>query len=91
MQTITRETIKVLINGEFTQANSKETLDVTNPANQEILAQVPLCNQIDLENAVKAAKEAYPIWKEMGVAKRARIFLKLQALLKENDNSNSFS
>ena len=51
------------IGGAWTTASGPEALDVTNPATGEVLARVPLSSSADLDRAVKAAREALPVWR----------------------------
>ena len=76
--------LKNYINGEWVDAQSRETLDVPNPANGQILAKVPISSSEDVERAVRAAKEAFKTWKNTPVPKRARILFKYHYLLTEN-------
>src|SRR4051812_48072625 len=73
--TVTESSTRVLDNyvgGSWTPAGSSERLDVTNPANGEVLARVPLSNSSDLDAAVRAAREALPAWRGVAVIERAR-------------------
>jgi malonate-semialdehyde dehydrogenase (acetylating)/methylmalonate-semialdehyde dehydrogenase len=59
--------------GAWTPAGSaSEVLDVTNPATGEVLARVPLSGTSDLDAAVRAAREALPVWRAVSVIERAR-------------------
>ena len=51
---------------------------MTNPANGEVLAQVPLSNSADLDAAVRAAREALPAWRDVSVIARARTLFALR-------------
>lgn len=86
MAMITSQTniLKNYINGQWVESSSTESLEVPNPATGEILARVPISTKEDVENAVKAAKEAFATWKNIPVPKRARIFFKYQHLIAEN-------
>jgi malonate-semialdehyde dehydrogenase (acetylating)/methylmalonate-semialdehyde dehydrogenase len=64
--------------GSWTPAASSERLDVTNPANGELLARVPLSNAGDLDAAVRAAREALPAWRDVSVIGRARLLFALR-------------
>jgi malonate-semialdehyde dehydrogenase (acetylating)/methylmalonate-semialdehyde dehydrogenase len=64
--------------GEWTPAGSSELLDVTNPANGELLARVPLSSSADLDSAVAAARKALPTWREVSVIARARLLFSLR-------------
>jgi malonate-semialdehyde dehydrogenase (acetylating)/methylmalonate-semialdehyde dehydrogenase len=55
-----------------------------NPATQEVLAQVPYATDAEIKDAVASAKAAYKSWKNTPIAARARIMLKLQALVREH-------
>ncbi|ERN52599.1 CoA-acylating methylmalonate-semialdehyde dehydrogenase [Alkalihalophilus marmarensis] len=75
--------LKNYINGEWVASNGKDTLEVPNPATGEILASVPISTKEDVDQAVKAANEAFKKWKNIPVPKRARILFKYHTLLTE--------
>jgi malonate-semialdehyde dehydrogenase (acetylating) / methylmalonate-semialdehyde dehydrogenase len=77
-------TVKMLLDGQFVESRSNEWHDVVNPATQEVLAQVPFATDEELDAAVASAKRAYATWKNTPLAARARIMLKLQALVREH-------
>src|SRR6202043_91870 len=76
--------VKLLLDGKFIDSRTSEWHDVVNPATQEVLAQVPFATDREIEAAVASAKEAYKTWKNTPLATRARIMLKLQALVREH-------
>ncbi|WP_066304718.1 CoA-acylating methylmalonate-semialdehyde dehydrogenase [Bacillus sp. FJAT-29814] len=76
--------LKNYINGEWVNSLSSQTLDVPNPATDELLTKVPVSSKEDVNLAVAAAKEAFQSWKNVPVPKRARIFYKYHTLLTEN-------
>jgi malonate-semialdehyde dehydrogenase (acetylating)/methylmalonate-semialdehyde dehydrogenase len=77
-------TVKMLLDGKFIESRSGEWHDVVNPATQEVLAQVPFASDEELHAAVASAKQAFKTWKNTPLAARARIMLKLQALVREH-------
>ena len=77
-------TIPLLIDGKFVQSNTKQWRDIVNPANQEVLAQVPFATQDEVNAAVLSAKKAFKTWKKTPIGARARIFLKYQQLIREH-------
>jgi malonate-semialdehyde dehydrogenase (acetylating)/methylmalonate-semialdehyde dehydrogenase len=77
-------TVKMLLDGKFIESRSSEWHDVVNPATQEVLAQVPFATDEELNAAVASAKKAFKTWKNTPLAARARIMLKLQALVREH-------
>ena len=77
-------TVKMLLDGQFIESRSNEWHDVVNPATQQVLAQVPFATDAEIDAAIASAKEAYKSWKHTPIAARARIMLKLQALVRES-------
>src|SRR6266446_9872012 len=76
--------VKLLLDGKFVDSRTSEWHDVVNPATQEVLAQVPFSTDEEINAAVASAKQAYKTWKNTPIAARARIMLKLQALVREH-------
>jgi malonate-semialdehyde dehydrogenase (acetylating)/methylmalonate-semialdehyde dehydrogenase len=74
----------MLLDGKFVESQSSEWRDVVNPATQEVLAQVPFATDAEINAAVASASLAYKTWKNTPLAARARIMLKLQALVREH-------
>src|SRR5579862_2969408 len=66
------------IGGRWTPSQGSGHLDVTNPANGEVLAQVPLSVAADVESAVAAAKSALPDWRGRSVGERAEFIFALR-------------
>src|ERR1700683_169809 len=77
-------TVKMLLDGKFIESKSAEWHDVVNPATQQVLAQVPFATDAEIDAAVASAKLAFKQWKHTPIAARARIMLKLQALVREH-------
>jgi malonate-semialdehyde dehydrogenase (acetylating) / methylmalonate-semialdehyde dehydrogenase len=77
-------TVKLLLDGKFVDSRTSEWHDVVNPATQEVLAQVPFATDEEINAAVASAKQAFKTWKNTPLAARARIMLKLQALVRDH-------
>jgi malonate-semialdehyde dehydrogenase (acetylating)/methylmalonate-semialdehyde dehydrogenase len=77
-------TVKMLLDGRLIDSQSSEWHDVVNPATQQVLAQVPFATDEEINAAVASAKRAFKTWKNTPLAARARIMLKLQALVREH-------
>jgi malonate-semialdehyde dehydrogenase (acetylating) / methylmalonate-semialdehyde dehydrogenase len=76
--------LKNFIDGQWVDSNSQQSLDVPNPATNELLARVPISSKEDVNLAVTAAKKAFATWRNVPVPKRARILFKYHHLLTEN-------
>ena len=59
---------KLLINGALVEGD--KTMDVVNPATEEVLAQAPRASEAQLNAAVAAAKAAFPAWSKTPMAER---------------------
>ena len=77
-------TVKLLIGGQFVESKTTQWRNVVNPATQEVLARVPFATPEEINAAVASGKEAFKTWKKTPIGTRARIFLKLQQLIREN-------
>jgi malonate-semialdehyde dehydrogenase (acetylating)/methylmalonate-semialdehyde dehydrogenase len=77
-------TLSNYINGEFRPSNAKEHLDVINPATEEVIAKVPLSTKEELDEAVKAANDAFPAWRRTPPVERAKYLFKFKNLIEEN-------
>jgi betaine-aldehyde dehydrogenase len=84
MATISKTKLQNFINGEFVDAADGATEEVTNPANDEVIADMPLSGEEDVNRAVAAAKGAFPEWSTTTPSERAGAMLKLADLLDEH-------
>ncbi|NCF36803.1 MAG: succinate-semialdehyde dehydrogenase [Gammaproteobacteria bacterium] len=62
---------KAYINGQWVDADSGETVAVTNPANGEIIAEVAKCSTAETRRAIEAAAEAFGEWRQRTAKERA--------------------
>jgi len=76
--------MKNYIGDKWVDAISGDMDTIPNPANGEPIARVPLSSKEDVNQAVDAAKEAYPAWAETPVPNRTRYLFEYLQLLKEN-------
>ena len=78
--------LKNYINGQWSASKEKNTIDVVNPANQEILAKVPYGATIvkDAEEAIDSAFAALQEWRETPALRRVQPLYKLKQLLEES-------
>jgi aldehyde dehydrogenase (NAD+) len=62
----------LFINGKFREPQSKEYFDSNNPSTNKKLARIAQANKKDVDDAVKAARKAYPAWSSTPGHIRAR-------------------
>ncbi|MEH7012012.1 NAD-dependent succinate-semialdehyde dehydrogenase [Neobacillus niacini] len=60
------------INGEWVSARTNQTFEVINPATGEVVGTVPLGGKEDAQDAINAAKQAFPKWAALSPFRRAR-------------------
>ena len=74
---------QVLIGGKLVDAESGKTFPAINPATGEEIAAVPMCDKVDVDKAVDAARKAFPVWSKKPQSERTRIMLQIADALKE--------
>ena len=71
------------INGQ-THQQAERYSEVFNPATGEVAARVALASVKTVDQAVAAAKEAFPAWSAQSALRRSRILFKFKELLDQN-------
>jgi betaine-aldehyde dehydrogenase len=84
MATMSKTKLQNFIDGEFVDAADGATEEVTNPANGEVIAEMPLSTEEDVNRAVAAAKAAFGGWSVTPPGERATALLKLADLIEEH-------
>ena len=64
--------------------NASTTFDVTNPATGEVLAKVAKAGKNETEQAIAAAQQAFPAWRDKTAKQRAEILNRWYQLIIEN-------
>ena len=64
------------IDGAWLNADNGATVDVTNPANGEVIGTVPQMGKAEADRAVAAAQAALPAWKAKSAKERSQILRK---------------
>jgi len=65
------------INGQWIENTEGNILEVINPATEQVIAQVACGNNWHVDDAVAAAKQAFPLWSATPSAKRSEIIKKI--------------
>lgn len=72
------------IDGHFVPPRNGQYFDDLNPATEEIIAEIPDSDRADVDDAVAAAKRAFPAWSRTSAEQRSRVLLKLADLIEQN-------
>lgn len=67
---------KCLINGQWLSAKNNETISVTNPADGEVVGNVPLLSANEVETVIEASNAAFQQWRKLTAADRSKILRK---------------
>ena len=76
--------IQNFIGGKFVDPQSDRKLDVVSPIDGVLLSTVPMSTTNDLDDAVKAAKAAFPAWSKTPIKERVQVFFRYKTLLEKN-------
>ena len=76
--------MKNLIGREWKDSSNGVTIEVVNPATQELIDTVPNVTEEDVDTAVKMAMEEQKKWEEVSIYERAEILYKFVDLVEEN-------
>ena len=75
---------QLFINGEWREAAGRKTIEVVNPATEEVIAEVASAEQADVDAAVAAARAAFDgPWSKLSARERGRIVWKIGEKLME--------
>jgi len=73
-----------LIGGQWVAARGGDTITVINPATGETLARVPRSGADDVADAVAAAQDAFPAWRDTNPSVRGQLLLAWAQLCREH-------
>src|SRR5437588_4728649 len=74
------------VNGQWVQAASGQSLNVDNPATDEIIGTVPKLSAAETRQAVEAANRAFPAWSKKTAKERAAILRRWFDLMMANQD-----
>jgi acyl-CoA reductase-like NAD-dependent aldehyde dehydrogenase len=76
------ESYKNLIDGEM--VGTADTMEVLNPANEQVIGLVPASGKEELDRAVAAARRAFKTWKNTPIEERQKVVMGISAAIKNN-------
>ncbi|MCF8415470.1 MAG: aldehyde dehydrogenase family protein [Crocinitomicaceae bacterium] len=79
-----KERYDLYINGKWVKPSSGNYFPTTNPATEEVLAEVAHANEKDVDLAVAAARKAYTeVWSKLSGAERAKYIYRIARMMQE--------
>ncbi|MBF8302142.1 MAG: Glycine betaine aldehyde dehydrogenase, partial [Candidatus Dadabacteria bacterium] len=76
---------KMFVDGKWVSSHTGETWNVINPANQEVIATVPLADEEDARMAIMAARRAFDKgpWRKMSQVERGKLLFALARAIRD--------
>lgn len=78
------EKLKYFCNGQYVESKTDKYYDLHNPSTGEVTGYAPCCTADEVNEAVAAAKAAFPGWSGTPAVKRAQIMYKIRDLIMEH-------
>ena len=79
---MTYPNVQLHVNGEWRAARSGKTINVLNPANEEVIGTVAHAEKADLDEALAAAEKGFAIWKKVSAYDRSKLMRKAADLVR---------
>jgi len=73
-----------IINGQFQDSQTTQWIDLHNPANNDLIGQVPCSTTAEMKAAVDSAAEAFKTWQHSTVMTRQSLMFNLVRLIRAN-------
>ena len=73
--------LKYCVYNEWSESRCEAYTPVLNPSTGQVIAQAPTCTPAEVENAVQAAREAFPAWSRTPVAVRTQVIFRFRELV----------
>ncbi len=76
--------LKFCVNNQWRKTETEEYMDITNSSTGEVMARTPRCSQDEVNEAIEAAKNAFPEWSATPVQKRVDVMFKFKNKIEDN-------
>ncbi len=78
------KTLKFFVGGEWRTSETDTYMDCFDPSTGQVIARAPQCTAAEVEQAVAAAKAAFPAWASTPPNKRVQVLFRMKALMDEH-------
>ncbi|MAH83553.1 MAG: NAD-dependent succinate-semialdehyde dehydrogenase [Rhodospirillaceae bacterium TMED8] len=78
-----KEKIELLINGQWSRGSANKSQPLINPANEEVLSDVPHASLKDLDEALDSSVQGFKIWRHTPAIARQNILEKAARLMEQ--------
>lgn len=76
------KTYKMLIGGKL--VGGTDSMPVINPATEDVIANAPDCTRSEMDQAVAAAKKAFPSWSATPIEQRKQVVMAISKAIQDN-------
>ena len=76
--------LQYFVDGQWKYSSTDKYMDIYNPSTREVIAQTPCCTPDEVNEAIAAAKKAFPGWSQTPVMKRVQVLYKFRDLLNQH-------
>jgi len=76
--------LRYCTNNEWIDSQSGQYAPVMNPSTGQEIALAPICTQAEVEEAVRAARAAFPAWSQTPVAVRTQVIFRFRELVNQH-------
>jgi malonate-semialdehyde dehydrogenase (acetylating)/methylmalonate-semialdehyde dehydrogenase len=73
--------LRYCANGEWKESRTQRYMPVTNSSTGELIARAPCCTSDEVNEAIDAARSAFPAWASTPVTRRADLMFRYRAVL----------
>lgn len=73
--------LEYLVGGEWRLSSTDEWYPITNSSTGEVMAKAPRCTPEEVDEAVAAARDAFPAWRDTPITERVQVMFRLKSLL----------
>lgn len=75
--------VQLFIDGQWRDAKGGKTIDVVNPATEEVIGKIAHAEKADLDDALAAAEKGFKVWRDVSVLERHGIMKRAASILRE--------
>ncbi|MCA0278197.1 MAG: NAD-dependent succinate-semialdehyde dehydrogenase [Proteobacteria bacterium] len=75
--------VNLFIDGKWTPAEGGKTIDIYNPATNEVIGRVASAGKADLDRALAAADRGFKLWRKVSAYERSKIMRRAADLMRE--------
>lgn len=76
--------LKFFANGKWQESKSEKYMDIYNPSTGEVMARTPCCTEEEVNQAIKAASDAFPAWANTPPSRRVQVLYRFRDLLEKH-------